>query len=41
MLNVGWEKQEIIEVIILLIGVVGFPSAVDALKMAQEVFDEK
>ena len=39
MLNVGWTKQEIIEVIIFLIGYSGFPKAVDAIKTAKEVFD--
>lgn len=39
MLNVGWTKQEIIEVIIFLVGYSGFPKAVDAIKTAKEVFD--
>jgi 4-carboxymuconolactone decarboxylase len=39
MLNVGWKKEEIIEVIIFTIGYVGFPSAVNALVSAQEVFN--
>ncbi len=40
MLNVGWKKNEIIEIIIFLIPCVGFPSAVNALQAAQEVFDK-
>ena len=39
MLNVGWEKSEIIELIIFISAYVGFPSAVDALITAQELFD--
>jgi 4-carboxymuconolactone decarboxylase len=39
MLNVGWTKEEIIELIIFLIGYSGFPTAVEAIKIAQEVFE--
>lgn len=39
MLNVGWAKEEIIELIIFLTGYSGFPSAVEAIKLAQEVFN--
>jgi 4-carboxymuconolactone decarboxylase len=39
MLNVGWKREEIIEVIIFSIGYNGFPSAVNALISAKEVFD--
>lgn len=38
MLTVGWTKDEIIELIILLIAYMGFPSTVEAIKVAQEVF---
>jgi 4-carboxymuconolactone decarboxylase len=41
MLNVGWTKEEVIELIIFLAGSSGFPSAVEALKVAQEVFDSR
>ena len=38
MLNVGWSKEEIVEVLIFLIVFVGFPPIVDALNVAKEVF---
>lgn len=38
MLNVGWSKEEILEVFIFLTGYVGFPAIVDSMKTAQEVF---
>lgn len=41
MLNVGWTEQEVIESLILLIGYVGFPSIVEAMKTAQEVFSAR
>lgn len=41
MLNVGWTQNEIIEVIIFLVGYVGFPLAVEAMLTAQEVFNSK
>ncbi len=40
MLNVGWTQQEIIEVIIFLVGFIGFPPCVEAIKVAHEVFGE-
>lgn len=40
MLNVGWTKKEIIELMIFAIGFVGFPSIVDAMKVVKEVFSE-
>ncbi len=40
MLNVGWTKEEIIEVFIFLIGYVGFPSCVDAICSLKEVLEE-
>jgi len=39
MLNTGWTRAEIIELIIFLIYYTGFPSTVNALLTAQEVFD--
>lgn len=39
MLNVGWTKGEIIELIICMTGYSGFPKAVAAMQTAQEVFD--
>lgn len=33
MLNVGWKKEEIIELFIFLTGYIGFPSAVEAFKV--------
>ncbi len=39
MLNVGWRKEGVIELIIFLTGYSGFPSTVEAIKVAQEVFD--
>lgn len=41
MLNVGWTRNEIIEVIIFLVGYVGFPAAVEAMMTAQEVFTSR
>ncbi len=38
MLNVGWTKNEIIELIIFMIGYNGFPASVEAIKIAEEVF---
>lgn len=40
MLNVGWTQKEIVELIIFLIGYVGFPSTVEAIKTVCEVFVE-
>jgi 4-carboxymuconolactone decarboxylase len=40
MLNVGWEKQDVIELIIYLIGCVGFPSCVEAISTFKELLDE-
>jgi alkylhydroperoxidase/carboxymuconolactone decarboxylase family protein YurZ len=37
MLNAGWSKNEIIEVIIYLIGYVGFPLTLEAMKAVHEV----
>lgn len=41
MLNVGWTKQEVLEIIIFLVGYVAFPHAVNAIKMAEEVFNSR
>ena len=40
MLNVGWKKEEIIELIIFLIGYIGFPSCVDAIGTFKQVLEE-
>lgn len=40
MLSVGWERNEIIEIIILMIAYVGFPTATETLYIAQEIFSE-
>lgn len=37
MLNVGWKKEEIIELIIFLTGYSGFPSAVSAITLLKEI----
>jgi len=41
MLNVGWSNKEILELIIFLIGYIGFPSTVEAIKTAHEVFSKR
>lgn len=41
MLLVGWSVPEIIEVLILLIGFVGFPSCLDALMTLKQLLTEK
>ena len=40
MLNVGYTKKEIIELLLFLIPCVGFPHIVDSMLTAQSVFDE-
>lgn len=40
MLNVGWTKNEIIELLIFLVGYIGFPSCVDAITTFQQLTDE-
>lgn len=40
MLNVGWTKDEIIEVIIFSAGYCGFPPAVDALLTFQQLLEQ-
>jgi len=41
MLNVGWTKDEVLELIIFLSGYLGFLSTVNALLTAQEVFEAR
>ncbi len=41
MFNVGWTKEEVLEMIMLLIGYAGFPDAVGALLTLKEVIDER
>lgn len=40
MLNVGWKKEEVNELLIFLVGFIGFPSIVDALGIFKQVLDE-
>jgi len=40
MINVGWTKNEIIELLIFLIGYAGFPSCVGAIITFKEILDE-
>lgn len=40
MLNVGWTKEEIIELLIFLVGYVGFPSCVEAISAFKEIIEE-
>lgn len=40
MINVGWTKDEIIELLIFLIGYAGFPSCVGAITTFKQVIDE-
>lgn len=40
MLNVGWTKEEIIELLIFLVGYKGFPSSVDAILHLKDLLDE-
>lgn len=41
MLNVGWSKSEIIEVLLFLVAYVGFPTIVDSLNIVKEIFENK
>lgn len=41
MLNVGWKKEEIIELFIFLTGYAGFPSCVDALMTFKQIIEEE
>lgn len=40
MLNVGWKKEDVEELLIFLIGYAGFPSCVDAIGMFKQVLEE-
>ncbi len=40
-LNVGWTKEEIIEALMQLTVYQGFPTAINAIFTAKEVFDER
>lgn len=40
MLNVGWTKAEIIELLIFLIGYVGFPPCVEAITVVKQIIEE-
>ena len=40
-LNVGWSRQEIIEALMQLTVYTGFPTAINAIFVAKEVFDER
>lgn len=40
MLNVGWTKDEIIELLIFLVGYAGFPSCVDAIITLKQITEE-
>lgn len=40
MLNVGWTKNEIIELLIFLVGFIGFPSCVEAITALQQIIEE-
>jgi 4-carboxymuconolactone decarboxylase len=41
MLNVGWQKEEIAELITFLVGFSGFPACVDALGILKKVLEER
>lgn len=41
MINVGWSKAEIIEVLLFLVAYVGFPPIVDSLNIVKEIFESK
>lgn len=40
MINVGWTKEDIIELLICLLGYVGFPSCVDAIMNLKQIIEE-
>lgn len=40
MLNVGWNKQDIAELFIFLIGYAGFPACVDAMLTLKQILEE-
>ena len=41
MLNVGWTKDDIIELLIFLTGYVGFPSCVEAIMALQQTIEKR
>ena len=41
MLNVGWTKEEVLELIIFLLAYKGFPSCVEAIVTFKELIDER
>ena len=41
MFNVGWTKEDILELLIFLLGYAGFPPCVDAIMMLKQVIDER
>lgn len=41
MLNVGWKKEEIIELIIFLVAYAGFPISVSAIGVLKQILTEK
>lgn len=41
MLNVGWKREEIIELLIFLVGYAGFPCCVDAIITFKQVIEER
>ncbi|HSW71641.1 MAG TPA: carboxymuconolactone decarboxylase family protein [Gammaproteobacteria bacterium] len=40
MLNVGWKKEEIIELLIFLVGYSGFPACVEAITTFKQITEE-
>ncbi len=40
-LNAGWSREELLEVFIQMAVYVGFPTAINAIFTAQEVFDQR
>lgn len=40
MLNVGWTKEEVIELLMFLVGYVGFPSCVEAITLFKQTLEE-
>lgn len=41
MLNVGWTKEQIVELLIFLVGYKGFPSSVDAILQLKDLVDNE
>lgn len=40
MLNVGWTKEEVIELLIFLVGYAGFPPCVEAMMALKQIIEE-